>query len=127
MPQHSYHQEPEPRPNTPYIPVTVKNTFGFMPKEFFCEALLDTGSDFSIFPLRELEAIGLQPIGNDMVLQGVSYARVRPFAASLVIGDRQILAAPLGWNHDISILGRDVLNLWRIDFDGPLSTFTLYQ
>lgn len=127
MPQHSYRQEPEPRPKTPYIPVTVKNIFSSTPKEFLCEALLDTGSDFTIFPLRELEAIGLQPIGDDMVLQGVSYARVRPFAASLVIGDKQILATPLGWNHNISILGRDVLNLWRIDFDGPLSEFTVYQ
>lgn len=126
MQQHPYRQEPEPKPKTPYIQVIVKNTFAPIPKEFSCQALLDTGSDFTIFPIKELAAIDLKPIGENKLLQGVSYATVRPFLAYLVVNDKQFPISVLGWNHNMSILGRDVLNMWRVDFDAPSSLFTIH-
>lgn len=126
MGQYKYSKNGSAQGEGPYIHVVVKNIIASQVRTFDCMALLDTGSDVTIFPVRELERIGLKSLGKDKVIEGTSLVRVRPFVASMDLDGKYLPRMPiLGWGHQYSIIGRDVLNKWRVDFHGPQLFFDI--
>ena len=126
---HSFHysNEPQPKPKTPQLEIIVRNPFSFTGQDFACIALLDTGSDLTLFPYEKLDEIGLRSTGEWKQVRGSTSTWVKPYIASLFIADVFLEESVIyGWNRERSLLGRDFMNNWRIDFDAPESKFVLY-
>src|SRR5262245_36977819 len=85
-------------------------------------ALVDTGADTTVVPLEVVEALDLPQIGVvrtagfggrvDLIPSHLVRLRVRGLAESAV----KVLASP---DESYVLLGRDVLNQFRLTLDGP--------
>ncbi len=84
------------------------------------EALVDTGADITAIPTSVAATIPLVPVGR-LLVQGITGERTLPtFGVHLrlgtnVIGPVEVILA----NFDFAVLGRDVLNHFRLILDGP--------
>lgn len=85
-------------------------------------ALADTGADQTVLPARVIDALGLVPFefvrvsGFDGVVSDRPVYSVRVIVRDLAPVRVQVIG---GWADEYAILGRDVLNLYRVVFDGP--------
>jgi hypothetical protein len=85
-------------------------------------AHLDTAADRTVVPLALVHQLGLQP-DRQLTAQGFGGAaytlgvyRVRLAIAGLA----SVLVEALGHgNEPFVLVGRDVLNYWKVTFDGP--------
>jgi hypothetical protein len=108
-------------PSAPVIWIGIANPDDGRPP-LRVRALIDSGSDATLVPLTMLQRIGVYS-GEQVSFRGVTGSRVIADAFRVVIhmpigiayGVRAI--ATRGSNE--VILGRDVLNQWRITLDGP--------
>jgi predicted aspartyl protease len=89
------------------------------------EAFLDTGSDCTLVPLAIISILQLQVSRSTAIIQGIGGEADQSIAAylNLTIGTTTIRAVKVyGYGGDILnhqiILGRNVLNQCRIEFDG---------
>lgn len=85
-------------------------------------ALVDTGADHSVLPTKVVKTLGLVPIDVTYVSGFDGVAVERPmYSVRLIVRDLPVIRATVlgGWESDYAILGRDVLNLYRVVFDGP--------
>ena len=85
-------------------------------------ALVDTGADQTVLPDKVVEALGLMPF-DVVTVSGFSEEPLdRPvYSVRLIVRDFPPLHLPVlgGWSDPYAILGRDVLNLYRVVLDGP--------
>ncbi|MSQ13174.1 MAG: hypothetical protein EXR47_03340 [Dehalococcoidia bacterium] len=84
-------------------------------------ALLDTGSALSAIPQGLVERFGLQQV--DLVeVRGVgqvsSPSPVFIVQMALSSGETWVTRV-IGWRNPFALLGRNVLNRWRVTLDGP--------
>jgi predicted aspartyl protease len=85
-------------------------------------ALVDTGADQTVLPGKAIQALGLVPFEFIRVSGFDGVTSERPvYSVRLVVRDlpptrTQVIG---GWADDYAILGRDVLNQYRVVFDGP--------
>lgn len=85
-------------------------------------ALVDTGADQSVLPDKVIEALGLVPFEVTTVSGIGEVPLERPvYSVRLIVRDFPPLHAAVlgGWGEPYAILGRDVLNFYRVVFDGP--------
>jgi hypothetical protein len=85
-------------------------------------AHLDTGADQTVVPLALIRRLGVQPVGRAVAKgYGGLTAIVDVFEVSLLIPNLGIYPIQvLGHSAEPYVLvGRDILNLFRITFDGP--------
>ncbi len=111
-------------PPAPVIPIGIANPDDDRPP-LRLHALIDSGSDATLIPLSFLQRIGTYS-GEQVSFRGVTGSRM--------IADvyRVLIHMPIGISYGIRavatrssgevILGRDVLNQWRITLDGPGET-----
>jgi|688.fasta_scaffold566101_2 predicted aspartyl protease len=89
--------------------------------EITVSALLDSGSDGTLFPVDTLEAIGAKPVGPARVhgLWGGSRS-ANMYLVKLYIGPQQLFAVRVAGvrTEDECILGRNVLNQLVITLNG---------
>lgn len=88
-------------------------------------ALVDSGADVTVIPVQILTEIGAK-IVDRRFLRGVIGSRERVGLYQVVIhmptGIAYGIRAVAGQKIEEAILGRDVLNQWRITLDGPGET-----
>ena len=120
-----YDYSQEFKPPAPYFGILVSASA--LSPQVTVPALMDTGSDASAVPLELAGSLGLQLLGTGAV-QGVTEGQTirQIFEAFLSIDQR----APqkfevVGWHEDFALLGRDILNNYRITLDWPNFTFTI--
>lgn len=92
-------------------------------------ALLDTGADMSVLPGMVIEALGLAPLRYLNIQAFENGRKVTRTVAVYVIHLRTPGGLPDGVlevvQHEFApderyiIIGRDLLNLWRLTLDGP--------
>lgn len=85
-------------------------------------ALADTGADRSVLPQRVVDALGLVSFERETV-SGFDGTPVEcpVYSVRLIVRDLPAIRVNVlgGWRDGYAILGRDVLNLYRVVFDGP--------
>jgi hypothetical protein len=83
--------------------------------------LLDTGADVTLFPGSAIQRLGIVPESGHYELMGFEGSRILARAAvlDLIFLRRAIRGRYMMIEDDIGILGRDVLNLVTLFFDGP--------
>ena len=87
-----------------------------------CRLLIDTGADLTLVPISALEEIEVSPDpGRTFQLQGFDGSRSTAQAADLVMRflNKSIRGRFVLIDREIGILGRDVLNHFKIALDGP--------
>jgi predicted aspartyl protease len=85
-------------------------------------ALADTGADVTVLPDRVIETLGLVPSETETVSGFDGQPVERPlYSVRLIVRDLPEIRVNVlgGWDDEYAILGRDVLNLYRVVFDGP--------
>jgi hypothetical protein len=91
-------------------------------------AQIDTGSDRTILPGPIVRALGLAQIGTMSVAAfGNHVSTVPTFAVEIIVRsqDPVLLKAIASEGEGLIILGRDVLNRYRILLDGPASALEI--
>ena len=94
------------------------------------EALIDTGADITVVPVRYLRQVGVRPVDQSVArsLWGDSQL-VHVYAVSLRVANLQIRALQvIGDAHGNElILGRSVLNRLHVTLDGPASIVEIVE
>jgi hypothetical protein len=98
------------------------------------DAFLDTGADCSLIPLEAVSVLRVAFSGSRVAVDGVGGATTRGFLckAGIQVGELRLPeinivaceAAAIG-SRDQMILGRDILNLVCVRFDGRRQLFSL--
>jgi hypothetical protein len=93
------------------------------------DALIDSGADTSVISPFIVDRLGLDPVKEgriDAFREGVRVAaRVRIHQFHLLMpdgvgsGSLQALECEFNPGQEYIMLGRDVLNMWRVTLDGP--------
>ena len=93
--------------------------------EYQTQAFLDTGSDCTLIPLEIISSLELQIVDTQVAITGVAGGRVDGYAcyANIWLGKKSFQAVRvygcISESLDNRVLiGRDVLNQCRIEFDG---------
>lgn len=85
-------------------------------------ALADTGADQTMLPRRVVDALGLTEFDTLKVAGFDNTVHERPlYAVQLIVRDLPPVRVPVigGGEDEYAVLGRDVLNFFRVVFDGP--------
>ncbi len=90
-------------------------------------SLLDTGSPVTLVPLSCLQAIKAPKTGfTDFLGFGNETAREYVYYwVKIEIAGRSHYVEVAAWPDDFVLLGRDVINLYIIELNGPGKTFTI--
>ena len=108
-------------PSVPLIPLTLETYFG---KKDNAIGKLDTGAALTIIPEKYLEKLELRKSGTAVVADPFSNFQIRDtFEVHIIInntkfGLMQVIAAP----RPNVLLGRDLLNIWNINFNSQNKT-----
>jgi hypothetical protein len=99
---------------------------------FEFQAILDTGSDCTLGPFDFLAKVKAQVCDRAIRISvGGKVALAVPYLVGLVFARHiypihQVYGCSVDTIVDLLIVGRDILNLHRIDFDGPRQQFTVF-
>ncbi len=111
-------------PPAPVVPIGIANPDDGRPP-LRVQALIDSGSDATLIPLTMLQQVGVYS-GEQVSFRGVTGSRVIADAFRVVIhmpaGTAYGVRAIATRGSEEIILGRDVLNQWRITLDCPGET-----
>ena len=116
----TYRYNSQVDPPAPFVLVTVKTEDGSHVSQF--PALIDTAADLSAVPMTIIERLQLVSVSDAVVRAFGSDPEIRPiYLVNIQVHDRQaidveVLGDPV--NRHI-ILGRDILNHFRLVLDGP--------
>lgn len=99
---------------------------GAQRREVPAQALIDSGADGTCIPQRIADELGLQHV-DETDVQGITGPRERApvYAASVRIegiGKFIVRASAVGGEV---LLGRDIINRWRLLLDGPNKVFDI--
>ena len=91
------------------------------------QGFLDSGADMSVIPNAAVRDLNLQPVSVARSRGfGGSVEESMIFAASLSLVREEVEAARVpGWDEDYALVGRDLINGWRLVLDGPAQSFSL--
>lgn len=87
-------------------------------------AIVDTGADTSVIPVRIARDLRLPAVG-EVTVGGVTGAeRVSLYSVELEVAGLSVPVEAAGMGNHI-LIGRDVLNLWTLILRGPKETLEL--
>ena len=108
-------------PSAPIVSVSIADNY--VPLSMLsCDALLDTGSDGTLFPLWVAESLGLPPIDEEDIKEGPNVRQAFTYLVNVMLpwgeelSDFELIGDP---EREYAIIGRDILNLFKLTFDGP--------
>lgn len=113
-------------PPAPVVEITIANTLNRRLRQVM-PALLDTGADITAIPHHTVEPLQLYPIGRlqfEDLHAETSYVftyKVRIAFEGLSIPQLEVIPTGL----DFAIIGRDVLNRYDIQLNGPALSFAI--
>jgi predicted aspartyl protease len=119
MVRYAYNRQVSPA--APFVHLIVRTPNG-NPSGVEVPALIDTGADFSVIPGRLVDDLGLVPLDWAQAIGfGGQLLTLPTFLVELRIRQLnpftiKVLASP---DESYALLGRDVLNRFRISLDGP--------
>lgn len=133
MGTHSYISKPQVgAPNFPHIPAApylkVKILHPTNNKSHYVDkALLDTGADLTLIPEIWLqENLNLYPVRTPINIGGLGQIQASPYVVSLMFDNTQVQEVEVwGWQQKVMIIGRDLMNKYRIEFNGLGLTFSI--
>jgi hypothetical protein len=118
-------------PPMPIMPLELIKPGRFEAESLVGQGILDTGSDCTLVPIPWLVQIHAQvadralriPVGGLATLAiphevGLRFDRYRHFVF-------RVYGCPVEDIGDIALIGRDLLNLYRVEFDGVKGIFTI--
>ena len=84
-------------------------------------------ADMSVIPNAAVRHLNLQPVSVACSRGfGGSVKESMVFATSLSLVREEVEAARvLGWDEDYALVGRDLINAWRLVLNGPAQSFSL--
>ncbi len=119
------------QPEAPLIEIQITSLEATNPKTVSWTAFLDTGSDCTLVPLDALNRIQAKIASSKVDVFGVGGKKstVYPYYVaftmdSLTLPLVRVYGCPIQDTNGIVIVGRDLLNQYCIQFDGPKHTFT---
>ncbi|MCC5896408.1 MAG: hypothetical protein JJU32_00630 [Phormidium sp. BM_Day4_Bin.17] len=111
------------RPQAPYIQVLLSHPID-KTRSITCKALLDTGADFTHVPIRFLRSIEVKATGQSKSFLGFGGEKEStPYVISINLDAKSFETEVWSWDQDFVILGRDLLNEYCVEFDGPKLEF----
>lgn len=114
-------------PAAPIVELTVGTPDGARTAKL--PGLLDTGADWTTIPAFLVPALDLQPLGDSSItgFGGVSIS-VSTYLVSTEIRDLQRhIVKVAAADEPIVLIGRDVLNHFRVTLDGPRGLFEIAE
>lgn len=104
-------------PPGPTLPIRVSAPGS--QKAVLITALVDTGADLSVLPRGLVEELALPPVGQVILRDFAGLDQpCALYAAEMQMDERTEVFQVLSFG-DEALLGRDVLNHLRLQFDGP--------
>jgi hypothetical protein len=97
-----------------------------------CQGILDTGSDCTLVPLPFLMRLNISPASRSVRLSfGGKETIGVPYEVGLIFDryhkpDFRVIGCPVESISELLIIGRDLMNQYRIEFDGPNLRFTIF-
>ncbi len=87
--------------------------------------LIDTGADVTLIPRGAIEQLGVTPNKTQYELAGFDGQRTLADSVDLdlLVFSKVIRGCYLITEDSMGVLGRDVLNLFKLTFDGPTSSW----
>ena len=91
------------------------------------QALIDTGASVTAVPRDEYQKLGLQKIGDPEDVSGVADAKADRTVVNLTFEGRLFRNLPILTTDGLPfvVIGRDVLNKYLLECDGPNLQFDL--
>jgi Retroviral aspartyl protease len=121
-------------PAAPILTVLLTHPDATRQRQYSLEAFLDTGSDCTLIPLEAVSILQLPILKKRESITGVGGGNTigYPCRASVELAESQLMgvmmiaceAQLIGGAHRM-ILGRDILNLWCVKFDGKQQQFSV--
>ncbi len=118
-------------PAIPLISVQLKSPSSSS-KSIICQAILDTGSDCTLVPIPLVLKVKGKIVNSSINIPFGGRMTVGiPYEVGLIL-DRydyskfQVFAAPIEDLGELLIIGRDLMNQHRIEFNGKDLTFTIF-
>ena len=105
------------QPPAPVLPLRVASPL--RGEGVLLPALLDTGADCTLIPVRVARRLRLPRVGRTRVAGVTGDEQIASVHAARVEVAGIALIAPLVALGEESIIGRDLLNRWHVDLDGP--------
>jgi hypothetical protein len=119
-------------PACPRMDVTISHPEDTNIRRTINRAILDTGSDITIVRIDILHALPLSPTGRVKKIVGIKAVKeilILPYEVGISFWKYAIPSFSIFGSPDIAedmILGRDFLNQYRINFDGPNLIFQIH-
>ena len=112
-------------PPAPVLPVQISRPFDAA--SVTVQGFLDTGADMSVIPNSAVRDLRLQPVSVTLSRGfhgSVNESTVFSASLSLVPEDAKAVRV-LCWNEDYALVGRDLINGWKVVLDGPARSWSL--
>ena len=119
-------------PRIPLISVQLKTPGVNNPAIVTCEAILDTGSDCTLVPFPFLTKVQAKIAGTKINIPvGGSQTIAVPYYVGFVFDSYnhpvfRVFCCPQNDIGEVILIGRDLMNQYRIEFDGINRTFTIF-
>lgn len=112
-------------PPAPFLKIDMSHPLD-PSNRFSVEAKLDTGADITALPSAFIEEMDLQQIN---ILDVIGYSgerlQVPTYKAVVEIEGTSLHIEVIGYSDTFALLGRDVLNRFRLLLDGPALTLEI--
>jgi hypothetical protein len=118
-------------PHAPYIQVKLSNPVN-LKNSIRCKALLDTGADRTFAPKRYLNQLEVNVAGKPLFFNGFNNNDGKdsekqgsnPYVISIELDQKVFKGIEVfDWSCDFVLIGRDLLNDFHIEFNGPSLSF----
>jgi hypothetical protein len=119
-------------PPIPILPIQLSAPEAKQGLQLTTSAILDTGSDCTLLPIPLLQRVQAQITGNAIKIPvGGNVALAIPYVVGIGFDQRSLVSFPVfgcavAELGEMPIIGRDLMNGYKIEFDGVQLEFTIF-